>query len=100
MAGRAETDQKGDLRNSGPPMMDEDRPLAPGRPGTELASMAVAFEDFGTETGEVLLVPVPAGVAAGAEPGDQLPFRAAGPTPKRALRPGTGYRDLLVSRSG
>ena len=72
MTGRAEGDQKRHFRDSRPAMMDDDRALAPGRPGAELAGVAVALEHLGAKAGEVVLVPVPAGVATGAEPGDQL----------------------------
>ena len=81
MAGGAEGDQKRYRRVSRPAMMDGDRPLALGLTRTEPAGMAVALEDLGAEAGEVVLVPVPPGVAAGAEAGDQLPCPAAGPTP-------------------
>ena len=54
-------------------MMDNDRPLAPGRPGAELTSMTVAPEHPGAKTGEVALVPLLTGVATGTEPCDQLP---------------------------
>ena len=68
-------------------MMDNDRPLALSRPGTELAGVTITLEHLGAEAGEVLLIPVTARVAAGAESGDQLPFRATGPAPKGALCP-------------
>ncbi len=54
--------------------MDHDRPLAQGSPGAKLAGMTVAFEHLSAQPGKVLLVPVAAGVAAGAESGDPLPF--------------------------
>ena len=81
VAGRTEGDQKRHFRNSGPPMMNDDRPLAPGRPGTQLTGMTIPVKDLGAETGEVVLVPMAAGVATGAEAGDQLPYPAAGPAP-------------------
>ena len=61
--------------------MDDDRPLAAGRPGTELTGMAVPFQNLSAETGEVVLLPMPARLATGAQPGDQLPFPAAGSAP-------------------
>ena len=81
MAGRTERNQKRYFRNPGPTMMNDDGPLAPGRPGTELAGMAVPLKDLGTQSGKVVLVPVPTGVAAGAKAGNQLPFPATGPAP-------------------
>ena len=98
MTGRAEGDKKRYFRNSGPTMMNDDGPLAAGRPGTELTSMAITFEDLGTEAGEVVLVPMPAGVAARAESGDQLPFPATGTTPQRTLCP--AGRNLLDESRG
>ena len=79
-------------------MMDNHRPLALSRPGTELAGVTITLEHLGAEAGEVLLIPVTARVAAGAESGDQLPFRATGPAPKGALCP--AGRNLLDESSG
>ncbi len=81
-------------------MMDHDRPLALGWPGTELAGMTIPLEHLRPQPGEVAAIPVPAGVAAGAVAGDQLPFRATRPAPQGALCPGTAYRDLSVESSG
>ena len=97
MAARAQADQRGYLRDPRPAMMDGDRALPCGGPGTELAGVAIPGKHLGAQSGEVARIPAAPGIAAGAVTADQLALLGAKAAPQGLLSLADGSLQVEIS---